>query len=176
MTQPKQQLLIPLLVVLGFCGLGGLGLMLPGVLAKASQSAAKNLIPGEQHTSQHLWLVPGSIDDGKTLTITDGTQETQLQLCGVAIPETDQLMAMEARDHLRELIAVGNGAVIVVPIKKNRSGQMLADVFITKSADEEIHLNSQMILDGMASVDDQKAGQCPQADVLVRAEEMAKER
>ena len=164
------------------------------MVTNASQSAAKTLTPDEKHLSQHLRLVPGSIDDGRTLAVTDGISDSptnppttlQLQLCGVAIPEADQPLATQARDHLRDLVSVGNGTVIVVPIKKNNNGQSLADVFVARSKDgdadsaadeeeeeEEIHLNSQMILDGMASVDAQEAGQCPQSDVLERAEEMA---
>ncbi|MBT9312544.1 thermonuclease family protein [Leptothoe kymatousa] len=139
--------------------------------ANAVDAGLNSLIPGGKEVSQHLWLVPDSIADGKTLAVTDGHKENTLQLCGVAVSEGDQV----ARDHLRELVDIGNGAVIVVPIKKNRSGQTLADVFITKSGEEEIHLNSQMILDGLASVDAQEVGQCPQPEVLARAEDIAKE-
>ncbi len=84
-------------------------------------------------------------------------------------------MGEAAHDHLRNLVAVGNGSVIVVPIKKNREGQTLTDVFIADVNDNEIHLNSQMIMDGMAYHNEQESGRCPQPYVLVMAEEIAKE-
>lgn len=176
MNQFKQQLPIYVLVVLGFCGLGVLGLVLPRIAEKVADVGFDTFIPGHKQISQHLWLVPNSIDDGKTLAVTNGTTETTVQLCGVAVPGIDKPMGIAARDHLRELVSVGNGAIIMVPLKKNRNGHTLADVFITQSADEEIHLNSQIILDGLASVDAQEAHQCPQPDVLMRAKDIAQQR
>ncbi|MFG6107180.1 thermonuclease family protein [Leptothoe sp. EHU-05/26/07-4] len=38
----------------------------------------------------------------------------------------------------------------------------------------EIHLNSQMVMDGMAYHYEKYSSRCPQPDVLVRAEEIAK--
>ncbi|MEO0706817.1 MAG: thermonuclease family protein [Cyanobacteria bacterium J06649_5] len=175
MHRPKKYVLILLLTVLGFCGLGVLAMVIPGLTTKAAGSALDSLMPGNKQMSKHLWLVPDSIDDGDTLRVTDGSKETEIELCGTDAPEPYQPMADTARDHLRNLVAVGNGAVIVVPIKKNREGQTLADVFVADANDNEIHLNSQMIMDGMAYHYEQESDSCPQPDVLAMAEEIAKE-
>ncbi len=50
----------------------------------------------------------------------------------------------------------------------------LIEALANEQEAQEIHLNSQMILDGMASVDVQEAKQCPQPAVLELAEDIAK--
>ncbi|MEM9487332.1 MAG: thermonuclease family protein [Cyanobacteria bacterium P01_F01_bin.116] len=166
---------MPIAVVLGFCGLGVLAQYLPGATVKALDVAVTNVMPGEKYLSQHLWVVPGSIYDGDTLRVTDGKKETKLRLCGVDSPELDQPMGIAARDHLRALVDKGeSGQIIVVPIKKDRYGRTVADLFIDLGDDEEIHLNSQMVMDGMAYHDERYSNSCPQPFVLVRAEEIAK--
>ena len=50
-------------------------------------------------------LVPGSIYDGDTLRVTDGSQEIKVRLCGIDAPERDMPMGVESRDHLRNIVA-----------------------------------------------------------------------
>ncbi|MDV3351408.1 thermonuclease family protein [Leptothoe sp. LEGE 181152] len=167
---------MPIVTVLGFCGLSVLAQYLPGVTVKAVNSAVTNVIPGEKHLSQTMWLVPGSIYDGDTLRVTDGTKEIKLRLCGVDAPEKDQPMGVASRDHLRALVDQGEGGqIIVVPIEKDRYGRTVADLFIELGDDEEIHLNSQMVMDGMAYHYERYSSSCPQPQVLVMAEDIAKE-
>ncbi|MEO0738528.1 MAG: thermonuclease family protein [Cyanobacteria bacterium J06649_12] len=165
-----------MLVVLGFSGLGVLAQYLPGATVKALDSAVTNMMPGEKHQSQHLWLVPGSIYDGDTLRVTDGHKETKIRICGIDAPEKEQPMGVASRDHLRALVDKGEGGrIIVVPIEEDRYGRTVADLFVTIGDEEEIHLNSQMVMDGMAYHYEKYSSSCPQPDVLVRAEEIAKE-
>lgn len=51
----------------------------------------------------------------------------------------------------------------------------MADLFVTRQDGSEIHLNSQMVMDGHAYHYAQYSDSCPQPDVLVRAKEIAKE-
>ena len=62
-----------------------------------------------------------------------------------------------------------------MPIEKDRYGRTVADLFVIRPDGLEIHLNSQMVADGMAYHYEKYSGSCPQPDVLVRAEELAKE-
>ncbi|MEM9092450.1 MAG: thermonuclease family protein [Cyanobacteria bacterium P01_F01_bin.53] len=62
----------------------------------------------------------------------------------------------------------------VVPIEKDRYGRTVADLFVMLEDDAEIHLNSQMVMDGHAYHYVQYSDSCPQSEVLVKAEEMAK--
>ena len=167
---------MPIVAVLGFCGLGVLAQHLPGATVKAVDSAVTNLMPGGKETSQYLWLVPGSIYDGDTLRVTDGTKETKLRLCGIDAPEIDQPMGVAARDHLRGLVDKSEGGqIIVVPVEKDRYGRTVADLFVELGNDEEIHLNSQMVMDGMAYHYEKYSSSCPQPNVLVMAEGIADE-
>ncbi|ESA32762.1 hypothetical protein N836_24435 [Leptolyngbya sp. Heron Island J] len=95
-------------------------------------------------------------------------------MCGVDAPELKQAGGIESRDHLRSLVAQGGGAIGVVAIEKDQYKRTVADLFIMKSDGSEIHLNSQMVIDGHAYHYEKYSGSCPQPDVLVRAEEIAK--
>lgn len=166
---------MPIVAVLGFCSLGVLAQLLPSAAVKSFDSLVTNVMPGEKHLSQHLWLVPGSIHDGDTLRVTDGLKETKLSLCGIDAPEKDQLMGISARDHLRSLVAQGDGGqIITMPIEKDRYGRMIADIFVL-AGEEEIHVNSQMVMDGYAYHYEPYSDSCPQPAVLIMAEDIAKE-
>ncbi|MEM1239749.1 MAG: thermonuclease family protein [Cyanobacteria bacterium P01_H01_bin.26] len=76
---------------------------------------------------------------------------------------------------MRSLVAQGDGSIGVVPIEKDRYGRTVADLFVIRPDGSEIHLNSQMVMDGMAYHYGAYSDSCLQPDVLLRAEEIAKE-
>lgn len=85
-------------------------------------------------------------------------------------------MGVTSRDHLRALVDQGEaGQIIVVPIEKDRYGRTVADLFVDIGEEKEIHLNSQMLMDGMAYHYERYSSSCPQPEVLVMAENIAKE-
>lgn len=49
--------------------------------------------------SQQPWSVPSRIHDGKTLQVNNFSKEATVHPFDVSGPETDQALAMEARDH-----------------------------------------------------------------------------
>ena len=145
---------------------------LPEPLAEATSFLSPGPWVGE---SQYFQLVPSSIYDGDTLRVTDGSKEIKIRLCGIDAPEKEQPMGIEARDHLRSLIAQGDGSLIVVPVKRDRYKRTVADVYVPLAGtEEEIYLNGQMILDGMAYHYEQYSSDCPDDYLLVRVEERAK--
>ena len=79
------------------------------------------------------------------------------------------------RERLRSLVAQGDGSIGVVAIEKDRYGRTVADLFVMVGEEEEINLNSQMVMDGMAYHDEKYSGSCPQPEVLEKAEAIAKE-
>ncbi len=95
-------------------------------------------------------LVPGSIYDGDTLRVTDGSQEVKVRLCGVDAPERDMPMGVEARDHLRKIVAQGDETIVVVPIETDRYGRLVAELFVPIEEDWELPVNAQMVANGMA--------------------------
>ncbi len=125
--------------------------------------------------SEHYQIVEGSIYDGDTLRVTDGREELKIRFCGIDAPEKDQAGGIESRDHLRSLIAQGDGSVVVVPVETDRYGRTVAELFLPVGGEEEIHLNSQMVMDGHAYHYAQYSSSCPNKNNIVRAEEMAKE-
>lgn len=117
----------------------------------------------------------GSIYDGDTLRVTDGREEIKIRFCGIDAPEKDQAGGIESRDHLRSLVAKGDGNIIVVPVETDRYGRTVAELFVPVGGKEEIHLNSQMLMDGQAYHYEQYSSSCPNGSTFMRAEEMAKE-
>ncbi|MEM9091943.1 MAG: thermonuclease family protein, partial [Cyanobacteria bacterium P01_F01_bin.53] len=93
-------------------------------------------------------LVPGSIYDGNTLRVTDGVEEIKTRLCGVDAPELDMPMGVESRDHLRKIVAQGDGTIVVVPIETDRYGWLVAELFVPIREDWELPVNAQMVADG----------------------------
>ena len=163
--------------------LGGLALLSyinPRAFDRAFESAVKalrpELIADSGPLSEHYRIVEGSVYDGDTLRVTDGRSETKLRLCGIDAPEKDQAGGIESRDHLRSLIAQGDGSVVVVPVETDRYGRTVAELFIPVGGEEEIHLNAQMVMDGYAYHYAQYSAVCPNKDGIVRAEAIAKER
>lgn len=158
---------IPLVLV-------GVVAVLPRLFPEQIGLALKQAIFSNQNTEWYQ-VVEGSIYDGDTLRVERGGQELKIRFCGTDSPEIEQPGGIEARDHLRSLVAQGDGAIGVVPIEKDRYGRTVADLFVIRPDGSEIHLNSQMVMDGMAYHYEKYSDSCPQPDVLVRAEKMAKE-
>ena len=142
-------------------------------------SLAVGFDPISEGQSQHVTLVPGSIHDGDTFRVTHGSRELEVNLCGVVAPEIKQPSGLEARERLRQMIARGNGQIILVPVEADSDGQIVADAFIPlaysvgEQKGMEIHLNSQMLLEGMAYVHPQDIGNCPNATVMQTAQNEA---
>ena len=125
-------------------------------------------------TSERYTLVPGSIYDGDTFRVSDGSQELRIRLCGIDAPEADQALGTESRDHLRSLIAQGNGQIILTRTDNDQYGRTVAEAFIPLANSEaELHLNTQMVADGMAYVYPQYVGSCPNAEPMRIAERAA---
>ena len=139
-------------------------------------SISQKSTEGVAVSSEQYQLVPGSVYDGDTLRATDGNKEIKLRLCGIDAPEKDQALGIESRDHLRFLIAQGSGRLIVTATDVDQYDRTIAEVFVPVGDDEEeIHLNSQMLADGMAYVYPQYVSSCPNAQPMKIAERGAQE-
>ena len=124
-------------------------------------------------------LVEGSVYDGDTLRVKrcgERCEELKIRLCGIDAPEMDQPMGTQARDHLRSLLNQGDGTLIVLPVEQDRYGRTVAEIFVPVVHEEkEIHLTTQMVMDGYAYHYSRYSGGCPNGQVLAGAEEQAKE-
>ncbi|MEO0376733.1 MAG: thermonuclease family protein [Cyanobacteria bacterium P01_A01_bin.17] len=115
----------------------------------------------------------GSIYDGNTLRVVRGSEELKIRFCGIDAPEQGQALGVESRDHLRSLVAQGDGSVIVVPIEEDRYGHTVAESFISLADGSEVFLNGQMVMDGYAYHYEQYSDSCPNQVVLVEGEAIA---
>ncbi|MGC1307836.1 MAG: thermonuclease family protein [Phormidesmis sp.] len=150
-----------------YLGQGSLSPQTINKLADAVQPATQ--------TSQHFELVSGSVHDGDTFRVSDGDRQIKVRLCGIDAPELEQDSGVASRDHLRTLIAKGSGHVTLVTVETDQYGRTIADVFVpTGNGEEEIHLNSRMVRDGMAYVYPQYVSGCPNATIIQNAEETAR--
>ncbi len=151
--------------------------------ASEADADSRTLAPisRDQQQSQTYMVVPGSVHDGDTLRVANGSGELKIRLCGIDAPEIEQSMGVEARDHLSGLIEKGDGTVIVVPVEKDRYGRTVAELFIKPSSGqgyqvgEEIGLNAQMVRDGFAHHYTRYSGSCPNGQVLSGLEQQAQE-
>lgn len=126
--------------------------------------------------SDELWQVKdGSIYDGDTLRVSRGAEELKIRFCGIDAPEKAQDLGTESRDHLRSLVAQGDGSVFVVPIEQDQYGRTVAELFIPLADGSEIFLNGQMVMDGYAYHYERYSDDCPNQFVLVESEAIAQE-
>ncbi|WP_346294461.1 thermonuclease family protein [Sphaerothrix gracilis] len=84
-------------------------------------------------------------------------------------------MGEASRNHLRSLINKGDGSLIVMSIETDRYGRTVAELFVATSTDEEIHLNSQMTLDGYAYYYERYSDSCPNQSAIALGEEQARQ-
>lgn len=105
-----------------------------------------------------------------------------MRFCGIDAPEKSQPLGTQARDYLRSLLNKGDGSVVVVPVEKDKYGRTIAELFVTPlpgtgyQLEEEIHLNSQMVMAGLAYHYTRYSGNCPNRDAIVAAENIAKQK
>lgn len=130
--------------------------------------------PTEEEITPETWQVKeGSIYDGDTLRARRGEEEQKIRFCGIDAPEKKMPMGVEARDHLRSLVEIGNGELLLVPVEKDRYGRTVAEVYVKDSRSTAINLNVQMVRDGYAWHYERYSGNCPIRDEFAIAQEMA---
>lgn len=126
-------------------------------------------------TSQHYQVVEGSVKDGDTFRVSDGREELEIQLCGIDAPESKQPLGLESRDHLKALIDQGDGGIVLVKAGSARHGHTVAEAFVLTGREDEpeIHLNSEMLMSGMAYLETAFVDTCSNGHLFTAAEERA---
>ena len=154
-------------------------LLLAGLAAVAGRSPrltdylTAQFVPASVEQSQYYTLPNESVIDSTTLLVLDGQEEKEVHLCGIATPEPTASKA-----HLRQLLSQSaDNRIILVAAESDRPG-LIAEAFLPTDSPEtelEIHLNTQMLLDGMAVVDDGSVDGCPNGSRYRAAEAEAKQ-
>ena len=109
--------------------------------------------------------------------MSDGSKELEIQLCGIDAPETEQPLGLESRDHLKALIDQGDGGIVLVKAGSARNGHTVAEAFVLTGREDEpeIHLNSEMLMIGMAYLEPAFVDTCSNDHLFAVAEGVAKE-
>jgi endonuclease YncB( thermonuclease family) len=139
----------------------------------APQSTQSVEPPAEQQKFERWQVKEGSIYDGDTLRVVRGQEELKIRFCGIDAPEKNQELGIEARDHLRSLVEMGNGELLLVPVEQDRYQRTVAEVYIQDKKNSAIPLNLQMVRDGYAWHYQQYSDNCPSGRELAIAQEMA---
>ena len=134
----------------------------------------QNAIASDNGIIPEVWQVkPGSIYDGDTLRVVRGDEELKIRFCGIDAPEKKMPMGVASRDHLRSLVDISDGEVLLVPIEKDRYGRTVAEVYVKDSRSTAINLNVQMVRDGYAWHYEKYSGNCPIRGEFAIAQELA---
>jgi endonuclease YncB( thermonuclease family) len=166
---------VALLIGLGLIGYSFLKRPAEQIPAGSPSPQTSELPETKPQTYEEWSLKPGSIYDGDTLRVVKGNEELKIRFCGIDAPEKDQELGIEARDHLRSLIELGNGELLLVPVEKDRYGRTVAEVYVQDSKNSAVNLNMQMIRDGYAWLYAQYVDNCPSKKQLEIAESLAQE-
>ena len=97
----------------------------------------------------------------------------QKEIATTLLPEKKMPMGIESRDHLRSLVDIGNGELLLIPIEQDRYGRTVAELYVKDSRSTAINLNVQMVRDGYAWHYERYSGNCPIRDEFAIAQEAA---
>ena len=107
----------------------------------------------EAQTPSKSWRVkPGSVYDGDTFwAIADVTnEEVKIRMACIDAPEMKQAGGKESRDFLRSMLP-DNAEVVLMISDTDQYGRSVAEVFApVPNSQEEIAVNGEMIVAGMA--------------------------
>jgi endonuclease YncB( thermonuclease family) len=132
--------------------------------------------PNPEQKYQAWQLKSGSIDEG-IIRVFKGSREIEVKFCGVKLPEKQQELGIQARNHLKSLIDKGDGSTVyITPVKRDIQGRTIAELFVVMGNKTALFLNSQMIADGYAWHDEKHSSNCPSRRGLVIAEQVAKDK
>ncbi len=116
--------------------------------------AANQYINLRPKTVNNPWIVVDVIS-GDRLIVERKGQELEVKLCGISAKSN------ESKKYLRSLISQGNGWVILDRVI-DEDGITVAEVFVQRHDQQEIHLNTEMLMANKAILSNYKA--CPNAE------------
>ena len=104
------------------------------------------------------WILQ-SVSGGSSLTVMHGDEIKNIKLCGISGGN---------KEYLESLLDRGNGSFFVSPVRKI-DNVTIAEVFVPLKPDyeKEVHLSSEMIMFGMATIDNPDI--CPSSEYLKMA-------
>ena len=129
--------------------------------------------PGQKYQAWQL----KSITTSDRITVVRNGEEIEVSFCGISAPDEQQELGIEARNYMRSLINKGDGnTVYLTPVDTDKSGSMIAELFVYTGNKNAFFLNSQMVSKGYAWHDEKHSISCPSRRGLVIAERIAKDK
>ncbi len=122
--------------------------------------AANKYINRHPKIYNNPWIVLDVISGDRFIVQRDD-QTLEVKLCGIS---------EGSKDSLRALLDKGNGSVVLEKVSK-QNGLTVAEVFVQRHDEQEIHLNTEMLMGGQAILADYKA--CPNAEYFEMAAAIA---
>ena len=143
----------------------------------SSQQDSSSPQTENQNRRWYYSLEEDGIEDGNSLIITADNTEMRVKLCGINAPDLEEPLGIEAKEHLQILASQGRGRLIVISPSQPTPDQVAAvEVIVPLEQDnDEIHLNSRMLADGMARLKPEEIGSCAYKNQSTVAENLAKE-
>ena len=121
-------------------------------------------------------VVVSAVVDGDTLEVYFGETPKTIDLCGVNAPELEEPLGAEAKAALESLVYQEGGQVHLVVIGRGKGQTMIAEAwFLGMAGETEIHLNSEMLIQGLAVVNPDDVETCPNSNIYAVAENRARE-
>ena len=125
--------------------------------------AVNQYISRRSKPTNNPWIVVDVISGDRFLVERKG-QELEVKLCGISASKG-------SKEYLRSLISQGDGWVVLDRVSKHE-GLTVAEVFVQKHDEQEIHLNTEMLMGDQAILADYQA--CPNAEYFEMAAEFEK--
>jgi micrococcal nuclease len=141
-----------------------------------SQPSPRPLIRDLPQTSPEC--VVTQVVDGDTIHVKCADGNHKIRFCGIDAPELGQPLGEESKANLKRLIDKGHWKVSLVYMESDRYGRDVSEVFNspTFDKDNELFLNGQQVLDGMAYDYKRFSSRCINGDQLGSIEEQAREK
>ena len=141
----------------------GIKLLLYAIAILCVTAIAVNQYINRPKLYNNPWLVVDIIS-GDRFMVHRKNQNLEVKLCGISASKG-------SRDYLRSLISQGDGWVILDRVI-DEDGITVAEVFVQRHDEQEIHLNTEMLMGGKAILSNYKA--CPNAEYFELAAEFNK--
>ncbi|MDB9529579.1 thermonuclease family protein [Oscillatoria sp. CS-180] len=130
----------------------------------------------QPHESAPEPVAVRAVVDGDTLEVYFGETPKTVDLCGINAPELEAPLGIEAKAALESLVYREGGQVHLVVTGRGKDGVTVAEAwFLSMPGEIEIHLNSEMLLQGLAVVNPDDVETCPNSNIYVGAENRAQE-
>ncbi len=115
---------------------------------------------------------PGSVYDGDTLRVLCNGQELKIRFACIDAPETKQAGGIEARDHLRSLLANSGNQVKVNSITTDRYDRTVAELFFLRGNQWQ-PVQEYQAKEGMVWGYEKYKSDCPSWEAIATAQQQA---